>query len=379
LRISLLHDWQLSVEVTGKILPRQSARVYTPAGARNGCARALGAPVAGSAASVPYAFLVTAARIFAALDGSGNIRFIGDVPSGAGCRCFCSVCGSPLVARQGAINTWHFAHEASQERPECIPGALNLLWRLAVEHLRSLPQLVLPRYQRTVRRNSFAGLSAEEVGWDAQPRSIEWREPSSKEAPVATLLLDNGISADLFIEIPEQAAQRYPSTSGVGKLVFSSSLPVDSDLRKEIHAREHLQRHGVLAWLHQPDAFGLLAAAGLRPSRPPAQPEESVPAAPLPDWARYKKPNRPFFGYRLDDGTTWVFFELARGGYGIRCVPGDECWHEAMPPSVGRLDEDLQLLVAETCGPVQQFLETRRTHTCIGSDFGDVLKLAGAA
>jgi len=344
---------------------------------------------------------MSAARIFAALDAAGKIRFIGDVPGGAACKCFCSVCGSPLQARQGEINIWHFSHEARQERPQCVPGAVNLLRRMAAEHLRSLPRLVLPRYQRTVRRNSVVGNLTEEVGWDAQVWSINWLVPSTRDAPVAAIELDNGLSAELFIEIGERPLQSEPSNSTVGKLVFSSSLPRDSDLREEVHARRYLQRHGVLGWVHQPDVFGLIAAAGQRLDQKAAEEEQrataarrtrdllfgekhsappplsaSAPAAPLPEWALHKKRNRPFFGYRLTDGSTWAWFELERGGYALRCVPGDEGWEEAVPITVGRFDEQLQLVVAETFQPAQRFLEDRRTHTCIGSDFGDLLKLA---
>ena len=86
-------------------------------------------------------------QLFAALNVQGEIRFVGDVDRGAACGCFCPDCSSPLVAKQGSANEWHFAHEGGQERPECLVGAQNLLRRFCMEHLqhRALSQsLTLP-------------------------------------------------------------------------------------------------------------------------------------------------------------------------------------------------------------------------------------------
>ena len=89
-------------------------------------------------------------QLFAALDAQGEIRFVGDVPRGAACGCFCPACASPLVAKLGEVNEWHFAHVAGQERPDCIVGAVNLLRRLGVEYLNQLADLALPIYTEQI-------------------------------------------------------------------------------------------------------------------------------------------------------------------------------------------------------------------------------------
>jgi len=102
-----------------------------------------------------------------ACDASGAIRFVGDVQRGAACGCFCPMCKSPLVAKQGNTNEWHFSHEASQERPECEAGAENLARSLGIEFARELAQrraLVLPEY-RTSAGVISASLSRR--GWTA--------------------------------------------------------------------------------------------------------------------------------------------------------------------------------------------------------------------
>lgn len=35
-----------------------------------------------------------------------------EVPKGKGCACTCPSCGMPLVARQGSVREWHFAHQS---------------------------------------------------------------------------------------------------------------------------------------------------------------------------------------------------------------------------------------------------------------------------
>lgn len=350
----------------------------------------------------------SAARIFAALDSAGEIRFIGDVASGAACACYCSVCGSPVIARHGSINTWHFAHEALQERPECVAGAMNLLRRLAVQYLRTLPKLILPRYEREVFRHLRSGRVSETVGWSTQPLSVTWLEVAAQEAPVAHLSLDNGTFADLWIDVSDRVSiQPHPSESRRGRIVFWTTLPVDSDLRKEIYVLQHLRQRGQLHSLYQPDVFGILEAAQRRLNQRYADEEQlanervelqakaterrflpihgshspDAPGSPdatptLPAWTNLKKLNRPFFGYRLRDGSAWTLFELASGGYGVRCLnEGEEGWEEAIPASVGVFYPDLDIVISRSPSEPQAFFEMRRTATRISSTLADVLVL----
>ena len=35
---------------------------------------------------------------------------IQDIERGKNCNCICPACGSPLIARKGNVNIWHFSH-----------------------------------------------------------------------------------------------------------------------------------------------------------------------------------------------------------------------------------------------------------------------------
>jgi len=44
----------------------------------------------------------------------GKFCDIADVPGGKKCGCICPSCKTPLIARQGKVNHWHFAHASRQ-------------------------------------------------------------------------------------------------------------------------------------------------------------------------------------------------------------------------------------------------------------------------
>lgn len=337
--------------------------------------------------------------LFAAVDQAGTMRFVEEVPRGHACGCFCPECGSPLVAKQGDEKIWHFAHEADQERVECKVGAMNMMRRLAVEYLASLPALVLPRFERTVTVLSSRRRLAEAVGWGAQPLGApQWLEPGSHGAPVATMRLDNGIEVDLHVEISESPTPLFPQpVNGRGSIVFWSTLPVVSDLRKRIYAVQHLARWGKFIWRHQPDVFDLVDAARARLQKEANRDDERERAeakraseeagrrwakieeerlageriralrdAPIREavapsersfeWAPEWNPGSSFIFYRLRDGSAWVLYTMKSGRSGIAPWPRDEGWDEALPASVGSPDPALGLYVTANSTNAMIFL-----------------------
>jgi hypothetical protein len=47
---------------------------------------------------------------FGQVIGTDEFADVGDVAKGRACGCICPSCQTPLVARQGAVKAWHFAH-----------------------------------------------------------------------------------------------------------------------------------------------------------------------------------------------------------------------------------------------------------------------------
>lgn len=50
-----------------------------------------------------------------AIAPDGSMQHVSAVPRGKACQCHCPDCGSPLNARQGSINRWHFQHVADTQ------------------------------------------------------------------------------------------------------------------------------------------------------------------------------------------------------------------------------------------------------------------------
>lgn len=74
------------------------------------------------------------------LDQTGRMRGIDEVEQGLACNCVCPECGSPLVARKGAVRVHHFAHQGAR----CTTGAETALHRMAKQIVADERRLVLP-------------------------------------------------------------------------------------------------------------------------------------------------------------------------------------------------------------------------------------------
>lgn len=207
-----------------------------------------------------------AAVMIMAFDAHGEIRFVGDVPKGAGCGCICPTCKSPLVAKQGFENEWHFAHEASQERPECAVGAENLARSLGIEHLRHLHArgaLVLPPYTTHAGVRTLWLTRSEPVTWEAQlVGPLTWRDAPSKAQPVATGMLDTGAPMAFFVQVggaSSASLEELPDDCAYATLLVVPSWPRGTRTREEAMAA--LAQTAQIHWGYQPDTFGMRATA----------------------------------------------------------------------------------------------------------------------
>lgn len=324
--------------------------------------------------------------LFLALDASGALRFIGEVARGAECGCSCPVCGSPLVARQGAANEWHFAHEASQERPECETAPASMLRRLMVEHLQRREGeggLAWPPYRQRVAIVRTLINVHEDVQWGALPMGgLQWAPQAAPHEPVARARLDTGAELHVFVAL-DATAPAAPA-QGVAQAVFRCAVPPPSALRDRHSAHQHLAQHAELAWHHHPDTMGLVAAAQARletrsrqiyrnwlnmahAAGGPATVDEAEDSAPTPlfyglatpavpeQTRRYAcapchAPNISFTFYRLSDTEAWLLYLLERKGpvdwrtasekfYALAPYPAPFAgWADAVPGTVGVAD-----------------------------------------
>jgi hypothetical protein len=345
-------------------------------------------------------------NLFAGLGPGGEMRFIGEVERGAACGCRCPECDSPLVAKQGNEKEWHFAHEAGQERPECLVGAMNMLRRLAIEQLQRRDRLLLPPYRISVFTESPLGGRTETVEWSAQFQGKpDWVLKAPRGASVASGLLDSGLQAAIFVEIDEPSAAELAPSPAAAAILFTCSVPPMGALRDRNQAEQHIARYGRFEWRHHPDIFGLQAAAqdrvdtlakqdaevarrgqeerardagrrwaaiGQRLQAREPLPLQRTSAAPVDAatspvarashdyaWAPRMKSESALIFYRLTDGTAWVVYTMVDDTVAIAPWPKEEGWDEALPPSVGVADEALGVYRGKKLEAVMIFLGQR--------------------
>lgn len=61
-----------------------------------------------------------------AMDKDGRMRSVDEVARGLACECICPCCKEPVIARQGEVREWHFAHASGAECEHAAEGALHL-------------------------------------------------------------------------------------------------------------------------------------------------------------------------------------------------------------------------------------------------------------
>jgi hypothetical protein len=315
--------------------------------------------------------------IFAGVDAAGGVRFVGDVPRGAACGCRCAACGAPLVAKRGDVKTWHFAHEASQERPECFAGAVNLLRRLAIEDLQQRDVLTLPPYRFPVTTAPPLPFLMEFVEWEVGPaRWMHSQAQPARHAPVAALQLENtGTIVQLFAEIaagPNTQLDTVPPSEG--RLLFDVPLPAETGQLADMEAaKTHIRLKGAFHWrglpvrhpkieetrqrlelharqsVHMPfEVSALHRMGGQQPPSPPApRPMPRPPvAAPVEfdesPWATWRKSPHAFLFYGMKDGSAWVLFPHRDSRYAMAPWPSlFDGWDTKVPPRVATLDRGL--------------------------------------
>ena len=307
--------------------------------------------------------------LFAAIDAAGHTRYIGEVVRGAGCACVCAECGSPVVAKHGDDQVWHFAHEASQERPQCFAGSLNLLRRLAIELLLAEHLPLLPPFSQLVTAAPPHADITEWAMWELREAAYACRYPlAPRGSAIAELELHGfpGVRIALWVQIGESS----PHSSGAfsGELVYFCPAPSTGSIRSHANALEYLQRSSRWIWMRCPDVYGALEAAlanvaarvGTSQARQELARQRTAPRLARPDgaeaadvfaaapgrpqapyWTRLKKDRSSYFAFEMRAaGESWIVMEAADlPGYYV--VPGAglvDGWDEALPISLGKAD-----------------------------------------
>ena len=74
---------------------------------------------------------------------TGDLLDVHAVARGVKCGAICASCSHPVVAKQGKIMRWHFAHHATGSE-QCVSGGESLIHRIARESILTDRRLPLP-------------------------------------------------------------------------------------------------------------------------------------------------------------------------------------------------------------------------------------------
>ena len=355
--------------------------------------------------------------LFAGVDSTGAIRFVADVPRGAACGCFCAGCGSPLVAKRGDVKIWHFAHEASQERPECLIGAANLLRRLAIEHLHTAEHIQLPPYTATVHAGKFPRVVQKQVTWAPRTQLISgWTREPAQKGKVAQILTDSNVKVVLYVDVASRP--NGPETDlpiGTGAVQFLIPLPEHGQLRALSDGIEHVVKSGYFRWIHLPDVTGNVEAAqeqantesfdlelenqakqardekvrreifGLRKFSTPSADIHRFISTPIrlqnphPDevtpWAAWRKPNTTFLFYGLRDGSGWIVITHLDGRLVAVPWPNFDGWDESLPQHLGKADLSLGGVPLVHFEAMMTYVRDKQIATNFSTTWQDILDI----
>lgn len=324
--------------------------------------------------------------LFAAVDAHGITRYIGDVQRGAACGCFCPECKSPVVAKHGEDHVWHFAHEASQERPQCLPGSVNLLRSLAIDRLMAFDTLAMPVCKKVLSSMTYSADIFEVAEWNVPNGYLTQRfENAAFNQPVAIFGIGGfpACTIGLWVQIGDLAIEADHSLTA--ELVFFAPAPAKGEITTHASAVSFLQQNARWHWQRMPDVFGELERAAqtlkeritaheaalaakfqrvkdlqqanmahrgtpprgsvrwvsLDSLNDPTQRTGELPAPVRPSWSALQKQDTSLFAFKLvADNESWIVINSAdHDGYYI--VPGAglvDGWDEALPRSIGTAD-----------------------------------------
>lgn len=326
------------------------------------------------------------AEIYVARGADGAVKYLADVPSGLACDCTCLWCGGPMVAKKGAINEWHFAHENGQTHVNCLVGARNHLRRTAAQVLaRMLPYSRIQPYAASLTWKQLT----DRIELTDAVESLELAIDVSRAKVGIATVVARGVTVrerlPFQLQVQCDGEQVEPNWDpGVAQLLLCIPQLDPVTLRSETSTHEAIASSMRLHWLHMPDAHSAVRSAlqalqtrydrlkalhaegdrrgqgGPLPLQrsgsrfvPTTAPPPVAPASvPPPAWTAMFPNGQSLFCYRFHDGSFWLLGPTSRGWMLHPWPWAEDGWDESLPPSVGVPDPDFE---AYACG--QQFLD----------------------
>jgi hypothetical protein len=160
---------------------------------------------------------------FAIDHSSGELVEVGQVRSGRSCGCACPSCGQSVIARQGEVNQWHFAHDSKGKEPPkslCDISFYVCCKRFVIEQLIKNKTLTLstPGYSVSEKQlmtsgGSFKSKTASMVVTGEKVLTVDG---FTKDSNYDLTVLIGSHSIDVILDHPERSlANICPGTNAI--------------------------------------------------------------------------------------------------------------------------------------------------------------------
>lgn len=199
-----------------------------------------------------------------AVNNVGKIVSIREVANGKACDCACPECGEVLIARQGEIRQWHFAHASGADCYGSAEGALHHAAKQLIvgEGSVLLPSLVVRQFVRLDdgRRGEGSAALPEETAVLIEPR-LEAHFGAIR-ADVAAQYRDGPLLIEIAVtHFVDDAKRQELSTLGIACVEIGLSPDPEllwtwDLLRQQVLADSHNRE-----WIFHPERTRLLEEA----------------------------------------------------------------------------------------------------------------------
>jgi hypothetical protein len=190
----------------------------------------------------------------------GRVVSVEEVRRGKACDCCCTACGEILIARQGDVRAWHFAHASGGD---CAGAAESALHLAAKQLIVEEGQILVPALEASASHRLEDGRIGEA---SLERRPENWRlDGARSEVPVGALRIDVAATHDgvpIFIEVAvthlvDEAKQEALATlrTACFEIVLDPYLHEAwtwDDLRQDV-----LLCSGNRRWLYHPELSAL--------------------------------------------------------------------------------------------------------------------------
>jgi competence protein CoiA len=190
------------------------------------------------------------------IDQNGRLVSVEEVARGKACDCCCPACGEILIARQGDVRAWHFAHASGND---CEGGAESALHKAAKQLIVSEAAVLVPGLDARELHQLDDGRCGEAAL--SRPAEVWQLTDPREEIPVGDYRIDvmaTHQARPVFIEVAvthlvDQLKRNALSDFGI----HSFEIQLDPSRREswtwDVLREEVLERPDNRRWLFHPD------------------------------------------------------------------------------------------------------------------------------